>query len=90
MTLEKAPSSWQLLKEYATVSPDKVVYIDYSENKSITAIQLVKEVKKFASQLAIAGISEGDRCLIMIRQNFDFPMQLLRSHSGSLERSKTQ
>lgn len=74
MTLEKAPSSWQLLKEYATVSPDKVVYIDYSENKSITAIQLVKEVKKFASQLAIAGISEGDRCLIMIRQNFDFPI----------------
>ena len=54
MTLEKAPSSWQLLKEYATVSPDKVVYIDYSENKSITAIQLVEEVKKFASQLAIA------------------------------------
>ena len=74
MTGEKIPGAWQFLKEYAAVYPQKTVYIDHSENKSITSVQLADKVRQFASQLAAEGISQGDICLIMIKQDFDFPI----------------
>lgn len=83
--LERSENMWNCLRKVSESTPDRIMYVTYSDRKALTASELAQRVKSFAYCLRDNGINEGDRCIIICDQNHDFITAFLAcSYNGMI------